>query len=240
MSLTLPITNSILLLMKKYLLSLSLLAIYVMSHAQTGFHVDDLTLEFPNPDPSEIEQILATHVKNTSNTTTTYRWIRETICTDPGYGNSICIGISCYEQTTGTNTFQLAPGDSTEMSIHLWKNDVGMPNSEVHVEIYPENQPGNSVTTKAYFGQCTTATTEPGDFANLTIYPNPAADFLLVENATGATFVRIYDVAGALVLNHDLLRGYRIDLTQLSAGIYTARVSNAIETKSSVRIISKQ
>ena len=64
------------------------------------------------------------------------------------------------------------------------------------------------------------------DGAAVTIYPNPAVDFVMVNNGTGIDQVRLYSFTGALVLDEAVngAASYRLDLDRLPAGAYLLSV----------------
>ncbi len=224
----------------KQIFTLIFACIALLTNAQVGYHVGDLYLELPNPDPNEIEQVLSTHVKNTSSAQTTLRWVRTTICTDTAYGNSVCIGQNCFEQTTNSKTFSLMPNDSTELSLHLWKNANGNPVATVEVELYPENNPSNAVVVKFVFGLCTSLVVEPGAYPDLKVFPNPAHQYLHIENFGLAAQAEIVNLSGAQVLRHDLSQGQVIDISELPVGQYLVRFSDASGQKRTTRAFAKQ
>ena len=58
------------------------------------------------------------------------------------------------------------------------------------------------------------------------IYPNPAVDFVMVNNGTGIDQVRLYSLTGALVLDEAVngAASHRLDLDRLPAGAYLLSV----------------
>jgi Secretion system C-terminal sorting domain len=227
--------------MFRYLLVFVLALCAQFAQAQTGFHVGELALENPNPDPNEIEQILATHVKNTSNASTLYRWVRTTVCTTPEYGNSVCIGANCFEQTENTRTFTLDAGDSTELSMHLWRNlPDGNPFSTIEVELFPDATPANTVTVRFTYGVCTSITSEPGAYPSLEVFPNPTTQFVTISDFADATRVEMYDLSGALVRTHDLATSAQIDVADLAQGTFILRVTNQDRSRKQLLSFVKQ
>jgi hypothetical protein len=67
----------------------------------------------------------------------------------------------------------------------------------------------------------------------LSIYPNPATDYIQVEGDPGAHMSRIlmYDVSGKIILNQVLDRGGRIPVGHLSQGIYVVRLVQGSKVK---------
>jgi Secretion system C-terminal sorting domain len=206
--------------------------------AQTGYVVRKLNHVFANPDTTEFDQKLETYMKNISNSATTYVWVRTNKCISPSYGSGICIGGLCLEQTVDTRMFTLQPGDSTDISMHIYKNEPGgNATAKIEVNIYPQNTPSNNALLTFDFGACTSATTEAGDFAQMEVYPNPTAQFIRFKNTENATNALIFDQSGAIVINHDLAGGQQIDVSFLNAGMYIIKVQGG--RKQSVRTFLK-
>ena len=67
----------------------------------------------------------------------------------------------------------------------------------------------------------------------LSIFPNPASDFIEVEgdNDTDAARVMMYNVSGKMVMNQVLHRGGRIPVSHLSEGIYVIRLVQGDKVK---------
>ena len=64
------------------------------------------------------------------------------------------------------------------------------------------------------------------DGVAVVIYPNPATDFVMVNNGTGIDQVRLYSLTGALVLDEAVngTASHRLDLDRLPAGAYLLSV----------------
>ena len=64
------------------------------------------------------------------------------------------------------------------------------------------------------------------DGVAVVIYPNPATDFVMVNNGTGIDQVRLYSLTGALVLDEAVngTASHRLDLDCLPAGAYLLSV----------------
>jgi hypothetical protein len=67
----------------------------------------------------------------------------------------------------------------------------------------------------------------------LSIYPNPATDYILVEGGLDADEVRIvmYNISGKMVMNQVLDFGERIPVSHLSKGIYVIRLVKGSKVK---------
>ena len=57
--------------------------------------------------------------------------------------------------------------------------------------------------------------------SQIVIYPNPTADILYINNATGGGVLRLYSVDGRLMLTQEVGDGYvAVDMSSYSAGVY--------------------
>jgi glucose/arabinose dehydrogenase len=88
--------------------------------------------------------------------------------------------------------------------------------------------PPEDVVFTAVFREVTVTGFPGGYFENLKVYPNPATDFLILENIGGST-VFLYDLQGRVVgrwsnANHE--RAFRVTFS-ISPGIYFMKISNA-------------
>ena len=68
---------------------------------------------------------------------------------------------------------------------------------------------------------------------DLSIYPNPASDYLKIEGDldAGAARILMYNVSGKMVMNQVLHRGGRIPVSHLSEGIYVVRLVQGDKVK---------
>lgn len=80
----------------------------------------------------------------------------------------------------------------------------------------------------ATYGRCTVcSSTDVSEttFSDLSIYPNPTTNFLVVSNDISIDRLRIVNVFGSVVLNQNTLGNLtRLDLSAFSSGIYFVRV----------------
>lgn len=79
---------------------------------------------------------------------------------------------------------------------------------------------------KAYFQSVPYMSVNNREKSNLTIYPNPANDFLYIENLTEPIQVEIYDLSGKVLLSQEANEARKqVNLSQLSNGIYLYELS---------------
>lgn len=71
----------------------------------------------------------------------------------------------------------------------------------------------------------------------LSIYPNPAKDFVVLQSARSISEVKIYNVAGALVKSiSNIASDNKVNVSDLSVGVYIVKINNSAE---GVKLIKK-
>jgi len=63
--------------------------------------------------------------------------------------------------------------------------------------------------------------------ADATVYPNPTSGAITFENLNGATSIEIMNLAGQVVLTADVTNSNIVDMSQLTSGIYVAKVGQS-------------
>ncbi len=60
---------------------------------------------------------------------------------------------------------------------------------------------------------------------NITVYPNPASDYVKVNTNNGSA--QLFDLSGKVLVNQDLATSNVINTNDLSAGVYIIKIENA-------------
>jgi len=87
---------------------------------------------------------------------------------------------------------------------------------------------GNNSVTFHYLGTTAPTAISQNTLSDLRFYPNPAADFIHIENSTGAVIsAEIYDLSGRKLLSFENLSSERpqVDISGLEKGLYVIRIS---------------
>jgi hypothetical protein len=188
---------------------------------------------------------LSLPITNTTSDTLQVKWKRIVNDYDASWiGTQICDLNTCYPENTSiapaNNT--VAPGAAGSFSV-TFENNRHTGNGHVQLLIYVY---GHDSATTAHVADFSlkidnTSGIKQYDAESVKLYPNPARDYLLVQNQQNVQLDRIevYSMLGRKVLNHkmDPLEGVaRIDLSDLQKGIYMVRVfdqsNNVVLTKS--------
>jgi hypothetical protein len=86
---------------------------------------------------------------------------------------------------------------------------------------------GNNTVTFHYLGTASPTAVPLTTQSELRFYPNPAADFIQIENSTGEVLsIEIYDLTGRKLLSFHSLSGDRpqVDISGLEKGLYAIRI----------------
>jgi PKD repeat protein len=76
--------------------------------------------------------------------------------------------------------------------------------------------------------------------ANINVYPNPASQDITVENTLPGTTMEIYSVVGSLMLQTALQSNReKLDISDLSTGIYMIRFTDKEQRKTSVKFVKQ-
>lgn len=226
-----------------------LLCVFVMmgvvSKAQTLSFQDSVKLTLNSSDTSIVDLYLT--VTNTSSTDTAkVKWKRVLNDYDADWGGTqICDFNNCYTTATAaapSDNF-LAPGASKDFSVGFATNN-NPGNGHVQLLIYLSTR-GDSASSARIVDFSLKIDNATGikqySAESVKIFPNPARDYVLVQNQQSLQMDRIevYSMLGRKVLNHkvDPSDGVaRIDLSDLQKGIYMVRVldqsNNVVLTKS--------
>jgi len=183
----------------------------------------------------EFELVGYGYVKNTGNTTETFVWRMKRIAFPMGWSSAICDKNICYDESVLRAEFELAPGDSGNLDVHLYPNQVGG-TASVDVEVFVLGDSANGKTQDFDFNAWTLNVNNVKR-NNVEIYPNPATTKLNINLETTKTVtIKVYNVLGQVQKTHTHTgTTSTMDVNDLAAGIYFLRY-----TTDDGKVISKQ
>jgi hypothetical protein len=220
--------------MKKYILTL-IIALFVTA-ANAQFTFGPLT-KSASGSASQDELVTYAYVKNTGAFNTTYVWYMIPKSFPGGWESAICDKNTCYDVTVTSATFDLAPGDSGTMQVHLYPHNVAG-TANVEVMVFEKNTDSTNAPKGVYsFNTWALSTKSVEKRNNVEIYPNPATTQLNITlETTKPITIEVYNVLGQLKMKHVHNGGTStMDLNELPTGIYFLRYTNAAG-----QVISKQ
>ncbi len=136
--------------------------------------------------------------------------------------NTICAGSSAVLTATGGGNYSWVSGPATQ-SVAV------SPTVTTNYTVTATNIQGcsNSVTVTQYVSMCTSLG-EQAKYPGLNIYPNPAAGFLFIHSETNEEKqLRVFNVAGQMLLETYIAGDSTIDVKQLPPGLYMIHCKNA-------------
>ena len=75
---------------------------------------------------------------------------------------------------------------------------------------------------------------------NISVYPNPATDFVTVETDAQNVVANVFDIYGKLVYTTQIATGYdRINLSSFTSGMYIIRLTSGNEMVGTAKIIKR-
>lgn len=160
---------------------------------------------------------------------------------EPELGTSqVCVDGNCFYYPVEDGDFTLAPGDTMPMYLTFITNgQPGIGRAKLQITVDRDNS--GEIKFFAKLGDVTSAPTLAKAEAKLQVYPNPARDYILVKQESGAKVERIevYNMLGLKVLSQQAQADSqitRVDLLDMQKGIYMVRVfdkdNNVVLTKS--------
>lgn len=220
--------------MKKYILALSIL-FAVASTAQAQFTLQPYDETDVQGSSGEFELITHSYVKNTGSAKKTFVWKMYRKNFPSSWEAAICDINLCYDISVSRAVFELNAGDSGNLDVHLYPNQMGG-GGLVTVEVFEEGDSANGKTQDYDFNAWTLGVNGARK-GNFEIYPNPATNKLNITLDTDkAVTIEIYNVLGQLKKTVIHNGGTKtIELNDLSAGIYFLRYTNE-----QGKVISKQ
>lgn len=79
-------------------------------------------------------------------------------------------------------------------------------------------------------GGGTTAINDKKSLEEITVYPNPAQDYIFIENNSKSSFLSIYDIAGKEIMLYALQEKNKIDISKWTNGLYFYRIYSEQKT----------
>jgi hypothetical protein len=172
------------------------------------------------------EPIAYVTVLNKSQESIDLMWRREIVDAPAEWDFRVCDANQCYSSTVESNAppvdipVELAPNGSSIMDLHVLPRQVA---GECTVFIYLStfDDPDTYIDTIEYY----VTITEPNSVsqvekASLRVYPNPATDFVQVDNAHLVDELVFYNVVGREVRSFDVYQGGKYNIADLPDGLY--------------------
>jgi len=134
----------------------------------------------------------------------------------------------------GTKRYKaIMPTDSlVQQSISLMKNV-----NFISAKVYKGGLFNYSPIRRIDYKEGSNGTVNPSGLAPITIYPNPAESFILINSNTIPTDINIYDICGQLVKNTKNTK--TVDIASMKSGIYLVSVKLDGSNVSTIKFLKK-
>jgi len=157
-------------------------------------------------------------LKNNSGSTMELRWERVKNNMPSGWEALIC-DRQCYSAYLESRTFSLAAGESiSDFRVTFRPNgQEGIANAEI--KVYEIKNPSNSVSI-SFTASATSASGANGP----SVFPNPAVDYIQIQDGADVKYIEIHNALGRKVLDFNVVNSSRYDIGDLARGMYMVRM----------------
>ena len=160
-------------------------------------------------------------IVNTTNAMQTIRWERTIVSITDDCLCQVCDINLCYTPIVSTRTFDLEAGANGQIIMHFLNYEaIEGAEAVIRLKMSNENVPADSITVTYLFTSPLSNTSNPLPTANVKVYPNPTADYSLLENADAVGGIRLISLESREVARFVAIPGERYSLAQQPAGIY--------------------
>lgn len=160
-------------------------------------------------------------ITNTTNASQTIRWTRTVVNITNGCETQICDINLCYLPVVSTRTFNLDANSTGNIIMHFLNYDTIMGAAGViRLKMTNENVPADSVTVTHLFTSPLSSTDNPLPKADVKVFPNPTADYFLLENAEAVHRIRLFSLDSREVTRYTATPGERYSVANQPAGAY--------------------
>lgn len=150
-------------------------------------------------------------------------WERNIISKTTEWGIAVCDVEICHDTTVVSMPFSLLAGESGRLDVHAYPNTIA---GSAIVEVTVTSLDNPEITATGLFLFNETVSVPELLMEHVKIWPNPASDFLMVDQGHEVSRVELYNLSGQQILNAPLNANRVIDVQNLDVGTYVARLFN--------------
>lgn len=209
---------------RRLLFLLVVSSLYLTASAQVTLKLSPEVVEI-DVDEAQFETVAHAWLKNTSEETKTFRWIRQVESATEGWASAICDFNACYNTTVDSSItdVELGPGDSTNLDVHI--RPMGIEGqAHIKLKVFEVGNEENIIEGNYFFNQ-TLSLDRASDVA-LKIFPNPAVDYFQLSHYDQVSHVIIYTMAGRKIRSFPAYQNEKFNISDLHRGLYVVRLVN--------------
>lgn len=181
----------------------------------------------PNPvvvediDVTLWEAVAYSIVKNEADETKTFVWNRNVIAITDGWESAVCDINHCYGWGVNNEVFELAAGQEGALDVHVYPFNIEG-GAVVQVTVSEQGNWDNTITGEYYFNESVSVAERLDE--RIRLFPNPADDFVYIDQAGKVAQFELYDLTGKQVVNKTTNGSNEISVSHLPTGTYVARM----------------
>ncbi len=138
-----------------------------------------------------------------------------------GCETQICDINLCYIPSVSTRTFVLEPNATGNIIMHFLNYDsIEGAAGVIRLKMTNEAVPADSATVTFLFTSALSSTDNPLPMANVKVFPNPATDYFMLENADAVQRIRLYSLDSREIARFTATPGARYSVAEQAAGAY--------------------
>lgn len=200
----------------------------------------------PNPsvvldiDVSEFDIVAHSVIKNETNEVKSFTWVRNVLSIQDTWQSAVCDKNLCYlpHISSPPQNFTLDPQEEGTLDVHVYPEKTEG-SAIIEVIVTDVGNPENTITGTYYFNVSPTASKERIN-NNIKFFPNPAQEYITIDEFEGLSKVEIFSLDGRRVLVNHLLSDNKVDISSLSEGAYILRMKDRNDRQLSSNVLMKK
>lgn len=196
----------------------------------------------PNPSSAtvkstDLDVAAKASLKNNSDDTVLLKWTRKIETLTQGWSSAVCDKNFCYVPTVDTMHLLLAPGEISNMDIHVYPMGI-VGTARVTLKIEQMGNPENTVTGTYLFN--ITTPIHAADREAIQLYPNPAPEYFHVNSPVVLGKIELYNITGEKAKVFYAYKNKRYYIDDIPSGIYLVRLLNLQEEIVKTLVLKKK
>jgi hypothetical protein len=158
-------------------------------------------------------------------------WVRTEISMPDGWESAICDKTACYTPVVGERALNLSATEQSIFDLHLYTEGFPGDMAIIKLCIFEVADTSTSQCHTYTFSALSSAEDQLDQEVSLMLYPNPATNYFTVVSEQPTGKVELYNIIGAKLRTFDSRNQSEFEVSDLSPGIYLARIYDAENTR---------
>ena len=169
--------------------------------------------------PSSVDAIpVDIEVKNTGNITRTFVWERIIVTITDDWSTQVCDPITCWAPAKATSEFDLAPNATGAMVLDVF-TEQKRGGAYIKMKFTDKANP-SAATIGRYRFNAVLVGTEEIEATKLRLFPNPTADYFVLEGNAPLTEVQVLSMEGRVLKTFPYIENDIYEIQDLNPGAY--------------------